>query len=406
MKMKLRMLACGVAVVGGLLAGGMPAQAAPPGTGWDNNPDVAVGGGSDTTYYVMQRLETLYNGAPGCIVSTANDANKGLCSTPSATTPDTGNFDHDVLVSATPTGSGAGVNALLSAGSAYHPGINYARSSRGPSGTETNELTFWGYARDAIAVTSFGTRAGLNLTQAQLVSIYTCAATTWGQVLGTSDTSPIIPWDMNSASGTRASFVSYLGNITFGSCVRKLTSGVAPFENDVKPLLADAGPDGTHGTADDNENNFVWWMSYGAFVTYPYVKAAGTGAGNATTPVVNSQLVSVGGILPSAANINDGSYPISRTIYHVTKNTEADCAGASGATCGTGPDVTGATTGAGGAVREFTRWLCRTANATLNPLTGANYRTEIVRALNAEGFQQIPTASGLRTAGYACQVST
>ncbi len=407
MKLKFRVLTSSAVVVTGLLGAGLPAHAEPAGTGWDNNPDVVVGGGSDTTYNVMQRLETLYNGAPGCLVSTANDANKGLCAAPTAVTPDQGNFDHDLFVGAAPTGSSAGVNALLSTGAANRPAIAYARSSRGPNAGETNELTFWGYARDAIAVVSFGSRAGISLTQAQLVGIFTCnpAFDTWGEVLGTADTSPVIPWDMNSASGTRSSFVSFLGGVTFGSCVRKLTTGTAPFENDVKPVLADVGPDTAAGTADDDENNYIWWMSYGAWVTYPYVKNAGTGPGNAG-PVVNSNLVSVGGTLPSAANINSGTYPIVRTVYHVTKNVDVDCAGAAGSTCGTGPETVGSDTGVGGAVREFTEFLCRPTTTAVNPITGVNYRTEVIRALNAEGFQQIPTASGLRTAGYACQIQT
>ncbi len=405
MKLKFRILASGVLAVAGLVAASLPASAEPAGSGWDNAPDIAVGGGSDTTYNVIQRLEALYNAAPGCTVSTANDANKGLCTNPTSVTPDQGNFDHDLMVSAAPTGSGSGVNALLSTGFANHPAIAYARSSRGPNTGETNELTFWGYARDAIAVMTFGTRSAVSLTQAQLVGIYSCNAAfdTWGEVLGTSDTSPVIPWDMNSASGTRASFVSYLGGITFGSCVRKLTSGTSPFENDVKPILLDLGADATAGTADDDENNYIWWMSYGAWATYPYVKNAPATVGG---PVVNSNLVGIGGTLPSAANINSGVYPIVRTIYHVTKNTDADCVGAAGATCGAGPETAGADTGVGGAVREFTEFVCRPTTTTVNPITGVNYRTEVVRALNAEGFQQIPTASGLRTAGYGCQILT
>ena len=179
-------------------AGVRPAEAAPPGSGWDDTPDVVVGGGSDTTYLVMQRLEVRFNGTPGCTINTGtSSATKGKCSPAGQTTPTNGNFDHDVFVSATPTGSSAGVNALLPTGVQYNPAIDYARSSRGPSGTEATSVTFWGYARDAIAVITFGSRGTVALTKQNLIDLYTCQpnADDWsdfGLAAG-----PIIPWDMN-----------------------------------------------------------------------------------------------------------------------------------------------------------------------------------------------------------------
>jgi ABC-type phosphate transport system substrate-binding protein len=394
----------------------------PPGTGWDKNPDVAVGGGSDTTYLVSQRLEALYNGAPGCTIDTGTTSvNKGKCADTSAapTGATNGNYDHDILVSATPTGSSAGVNALLPTGAQYTPAIDFARSSRGPSGTESGSTTFWGYARDGIAVVTFGSRSGLSLTKQQLINIYTCAVTDWSQ-LG-QPAGPIIAWDMNTASGTRASFLTYLGiggagQPALGSCVRKLNpvggaAAVGPFENDVKPILADSGPDLTLGTADDNENNYVWWMSYGNWTTYPYT-ANGTVNGTAGGTPITSNLVTVDGQSPSAASIFNSTYTIMRTLFQVTRNTDADCRqapGSAGACDNVGATVYGSSLGKGGAVREFTQWLCRTSNAqqAVNPVTGRGYRTEVVGALNAEGFQQLSaTVTGLRTAGYACQVLT
>lgn len=392
------------------LAGVVPAEAAPPGSGWDDTPDVVVGGGSDTTYLAMQRLETLYNGTPGCTIDTGtSSATKGKCIA-GQTTPTNGNFDHDVFVGATPTGSSAGVNALLPTGVQYNPAIDYARSSRGPSGTEANSVTFWGYARDAIAVITFGSRGTVALTRQNLIDIYTCQpnADDWsdfGLPAG-----PIIPWDMNAASGTTASFKTYTGLTTFGTCVRKLTNGTAPFENDVKPILGDAGPDLTLGTADDDENNYIWWISYGAWSKYPYT-ANGFVDGNTAGTAIGSNLVTVEGTLPSANSITNNSYAILRTLYHVTKEADADCntvPGTDGVCNNAGaPTVYGTTTGKGGAVRGFTEWLCRTSNTQqpINSVTGRGYRSEIVSALNAEGFQQVPTTGGLRTAGYACAVS-
>ena len=397
----------------------------PAGTGWDKNPDVVIGGGSDTTYLVSQRLETLYNGSPGCAIDTTNSATRGQCLDPTATPtgPTNGNYDHDVFSSAAAIGSGGGISALLGTGLAYHPGIDYARSSRGPSGTEAGGATFWGYARDGIAVTTFGTRTGVSLTKQDLVDIYTCAKTDWsqfGQPAGT-----IIPWDMNSASGTRATFYTYIGvggtgQPAIGTCVRKLNpvgtaAAIAPFENDVKPLLADSGPDLTFGTADDNENNYLWWMSFGDWVTYPYT-ANGFVDGVATNAAITSNLVTVDGTTPSPSTIFGSTYAIMRTLFQVTRNTDADCvtpagSGVAGDAC-TNANASVSTTavgGKGGAVRGFTEFLCRTTNAQqpTDSVTGKNYRIEINTAIAAEGFQTLnANVVGLRTTGYSCQVLT
>lgn len=407
-------------LMAGTLLSATGVQAAPPGGGWDDVPDVVVGGGSDTTYLVSQRLEVLYNGAPGCTIQTGNTAGKGACSPAGQTTPTNGNFDHDIMVSATPTGSGAGVNALLPTGVQYTPAIDFARSSRGASGTEANDVTFWGYARDGIAVLTFGTRSGVALSKQDLIDIYTCAKTDWSQFGGAAGT--IIPWNMNSASGTRSSFYSYLGiggtgQPAIGSCVRAITagngagvaSGTLPFENDVKPILADKGPDGSFGTADDDENNYIWWMSFGNWLTYPFTK---NGKVDGTGAAINSNTVAVDGLAPTSGNIFDSTYPLVRTLYMATRETDADCnsvPGTDGACNNVGNAVYGGTSGKGGAVRQFTQWLCspNTSQHATNPVTGANYRNEIVKALNTEGFQQLATSAvvpGLRSTGYACAV--
>jgi ABC-type phosphate transport system substrate-binding protein len=392
----------------GVLASAIPAEAAPEPSGWDDLPDVVIGGGSDTTYLVMQRYEQLYNATPGCqIVTSGSSADKGKCALP-ATGDVNGNFDHDIMVGATPTGSSAGVVSLLAAGPQYNPPIDYARSSRGPSGTETDQLTFWGFARDGIAVLTFGSRTGVSLTKQQLKDIYTCqpSADTWGEVLGTGDTSPIIPWDMNAASGTTASFKTYVDNVAFGPCVRKLVNGAAPFENDVKPVIADVGPDATPNTSDDNEDNYLWWMSFGNFKTYPYTTGAVAPGETART---ESNPVTVEGVAISNATINNNTYPIARTIFHVTRNTDADCRAVPGSAgpCDLGTsEVTGANGGKGGAVREFTEWICRpgTAGHTTSITTGNNLFVDIGRARNAEGFLAVPAS--LRTAGSGCQIFT
>jgi ABC-type phosphate transport system substrate-binding protein len=413
----------------GMLAAGLsggPAHAAPAGSGYDDSPDVIVGGGSDTTYLVQQRIDTLYNGAPGCVL---NGAAPGLCVVPSS--GDTkGDFDHDNTVEAAAAGSGAGIKALLGTGT-YTPAISYARSSRVPSAAELAGTTGWGFSRDAIAVVSFGTRT-IALQRQDLVDIYTCGKTDWSQitdaVTGLPETAgTIVPWDMNAASGTRATFTTWLANggaaVVFGTCVRKLqpvppAAAIAPFENDVKPILADVGPDGVAGTADDDANNYVWWMSFGDWQKYPYTRNgahAGASVASNLVSLTNDSAVSAA-IPPSNGSTNNLSYAILRTLYVVTRNTDADCATPAGnatpgpcdpvATPTTPGVVSGAASGPGGAVHAFVDWLCRlnSAGHTTDSVTGVNYRVEINNAIFAEGFQLIP--SSLKTPGFSCAVTS
>jgi ABC-type phosphate transport system substrate-binding protein len=248
----------------------------------------------------------------------------------------------------------------------------------------------------------------VSLSKQDLKDIYTCAKTDWSQ-FGL-PAGPIIPWDMNTSSGTLASFKLYLDNITFGACVRKQVGATnGPFENDVKPILADPGPDTTFGTADDDENNYIWWMSFGNWQTYPFTK---NGLVNGTGAPIASNLVTVAGTVPSDSTIFDSSYAIMRSLYQVTRDAEADCRqapGTAGACDNAANTVYGATSGKAGAVREFTQWLCRStaSSQAVNTVTGQNYRNAIIGAVNAEGFQVLSAGvPGLRTAGYSCEVIT
>jgi hypothetical protein len=109
-----------------------------------------------------------------------------------------------------------------------------------------------------------------------------------------------------------------------------------------------------------------------------------------------------------------------RTIYHVTRNTDADCPQTVAGTCdftgnpgpliGAGPardiNVIGAVGGPGGAVREFTRFICR-QNATQHtndPYSGVNNFSGITSAVNAAGYTTVPSA--LRSSGSRCRVLT
>src|SRR5262249_36384113 len=198
------------------------------------------------------------------------------------------------------------------------------------------------------------------------------------------------------------------------ACSRKLASGNGPQNDDAKQMINDPANLSTSPTSVDNPENWIWWSSFGLFSAFPYLSAPVRGG-------VTYQAIPapVNGILPSGSTVVQNTYPIGRTLYHVTRKQDADCpknaAGACDFVNTPGPaitaavndlNVTGGLSGVGGAVRELTRWLCR-ANAnqeTLDPFTGVNYFTEITSAINATGFTTVPFA--LRTSGSRCRVKS
>jgi hypothetical protein len=331
------------------------------------------------------------------------------------------------------------------------PNVDYARSSRAPktsSGNSvctTNELdtdTFWGYGQDGIQVFAFDATRGAelqaqaspSLTPNQLFNIWNCTGGTgtggrmrWSDVIPSLAGQPrgnvdIVPWGMNASAGTFASFQSYITNNASGvpvgwspngqTCDRKLASGLFPLENDIKPMVNDPVTLSTDPASADNPDNWISWGSFGVMSAFNYLSTY-TRQAQALQAVASP----INGILPSSARIIANTYPIGRTIYHVTLKRDADCAKTAGAcsftgnpgptipaTGGTDLNVTGGTGGVSGAVREFTRFLCRGSAAQhgLNPYSGINNFSEITTRINNAGFTVVPSA--LRTSGSRCQV--
>jgi ABC-type phosphate transport system substrate-binding protein len=431
-----------------------PAGAAPAGYGFDNSPHVIVGAGSDTTYRAQIALADLYNYTPGCTTTTAVGPTLGQC-IPGSDTNALGNHEHDTVAQANPNGSGAGIaslngflngqsnvtypgtvneNPAYLGSSAVGPNADFARSSRGPKtsggsviggGSELGVDTFWGYAQDGVEVTVFDARgaqlqsAGFNgFTPAQIAQIYsqtTIGNLTWHDLFpsaiaaGSATDGPIVPWGMNSSSGTYSTFNSYVTanapQVGFDVNVhgRKLANNTFPFENDIKPLLNNA-PLSTSRTSVDNPANWVWFGSFGVFSAFPYTSSAVVGGTQHT-----AFAAAVNGVLPSTSKIGLNTYPIGRTLYHVTRDEDATISAGFGPTIGATHDlnVTGAVGGVGGAVREYTRWLCRpgTAQHAVDTFTGASLFSEITSAINSAGFTTVPAA--LRYAsdgGSRCQI--
>jgi hypothetical protein len=391
-------------------------------------------------------LAVLYNNAPGC------QPYSGLaCGADDITDARYGgtNYDHDAIINGFPTGSGAGINGLPAPAN-YAQGDAMARSSRGPNAGETGTRTFWGYGVDGIGVITFGSRSGIQLTSANVIAIFTCAVTNWNDASimgGAQPAGTIVPWAMNPASGTSAVFVGFLGFTanTAGvnlynaqTCVRWMAGAdgitgtsaargddVAPFENDTKQLLDDPGI--WAGINPSIPSDYIWWMSFATYSTYPY---KGSNPVDAAHPArISANLVQIDTLnLNATAVFNQTWVPgLTRLIWNVTNNVDADCvtpAGGAGACNNVDQHVAGAASGVGGAVRMFTEFLCRTTDAQsiaypfgtylgkqdLDPLKGVGYRTRIIQTLNKQGFQQIKVGTTNpkfnRTAGYACFVDT
>lgn len=457
------------AIVLGPMMMAPPVGATPPaGYGFDDTPHVIVGGGSDTTWRAMIGITDLWQESPGCTVVTAVGPTLNQCVAVASPETDTlGDYQHDTVGQAAPVGSSAGIASLNGfidtahgqtntsyagavnpvpgylGSTATGPNVDFARSSRKPktsggNAIGSNELavdTFWGYAEDGIQITVFNNRGtqvqaagGSAITAAELFHIWNCDFTQWSQVPslgiapGSTSDGPIVPWGMNASSGTLATLNSYL--IANGgapanwsadgqACDRKLATGQFPFENDVKPLINDPASLSTLASSTDNPNNWIWWGSFGVFSAFPY-DAAVTRGGTTYQAIA----APVNGVLPSSSGIIANTYPITRTLYHVTRKPDADCP-KTGSACdfngNPGPaisggindlNVTGASSGIGGAVREFTRFICRgNANQqTLDPFTGVNYFSEITTSINNVGFTTVPFA--LRSPGSRCQVLT
>jgi ABC-type phosphate transport system substrate-binding protein len=468
---KAAIAAVGVALVAGPVLAVSPAGATPPtGYGFDNTSHVIMGGGSDTTYAVQTDLGRVWNLSQkgGCQLVTAVGATLGQCvATGSPETNTLTNYQHDSVGQAPDVGSSAGVSALNAMGTVNYSGTlrpipaavdggacdggstgnlpDFGRSSRGPRTTGGgapggNELTcdtFWGFAQDGIEVTVFNQRGpqvqaagGSAITPNELYHIWNCDYDTWSDIAslgiapGSANDAPIVAWGMNSNSGTYATMNDYLianGGAPAGwaannqACVKKkiAASNIYALENDIKEIVnsPDIASLSTAATSPNNPKNWIWWGSFGAFSAYPSLSKT-TRAGTTVTAVA----AKVNGVLPSTAGILANTYPIGRTLYHVTRVSDADCptpaalcnfTGTPGpAISGGGTDlgVSGGTSGVSGAVREYTRFICRNSAAQqgLNPYTAVNLFSEVTGALNKSGFVTVPLA--LRSPGSRCRV--
>ncbi len=353
MNISRRLLAVGLASITGLTALTLPAGASPD-IG-QRTGAVLIGRGSDTTFEVMRRLGNLYNSAP-----TQED---GVTSE---------NKIGDRVQNRLPQGSSVGIDQLCRQGESDVPETGFARSSRGPREGDCPNLKFVAFARDGIIPVNFRelpnspAKGVENLTRAQLRGIFVdCTITNWKQVGG--ESAPIIVYTAQEGSGTRATFddllVGTLGDGLSGNSENCIPARYKDgdqsngervvFENNVQPIL-DSG----------DAPRAIFYLSFGRFV-----KLADT----------NIAQIAVNGVLATAANIEDQSYPFNRELYNVYYQFTA-------ANTGVSPSVRQAAErflGASG-------WICKPPSEhASDPRTGQNYGEEIDQIIRAEGFVPI-----------------
>lgn len=273
--------AVGVAVTLALTSS--PAQADP--TGSPTYRDL-VGVGSDTTQGVLNGLsEVVVNGSTKLIGSyDAVPLGSTITTKDPSTTPACQNLNR-------PSGSGAGVTALVNSIAAGNGCIQFARSSSNNSASYAGKaLTYIPFATDAVsyAVRSDST-ISKKLTTAQLTAVYNCAAG--------ANFKPLLP---KFGSGTRSFFLAQLGfadSAGFTSsanhtCIVEVDATSAPLEENVGTLLTDP----KH--------------------IAPYSIAAYLAQVNAVVPDVHGKalLGQINGVAPALLNT---SSTMVRTVYNV-----------------------------------------------------------------------------------------
>lgn len=330
------------------------------------------GSGSDTTYFLLQKLDNAYNGSRGCFSEVLPGNTQPLdnsCVQDDREYMTTENVDHDVALSYYPLGSSNGIKQLCERGLAGVTLVDYARSSRAPKSSDCQGLRFVAFAKDAIPWASFKDVAGSasasvgSLTQQELKDIFVnCTITNWNQVGGAD--AEIIIYAAQAGSGTRGAYDGFVGGDSSTCIPDQYKDGESSngerviFENSCSPVL------------EADRANAIFYYSYGRFQT-----SGGEGC----------SLGDIDGVTASPETISDGSFPFSRFLYNVYRQGFASF-NASEATLEY--------------VHEDTGWLCKTATEHgVNPSTGKNYREEIETIMMTDGF--VPLVEGAIGGGVA-----
>ena len=218
MRMLSKLLAGAAVVATATALSAGPALADPP-SGVLPRHNSVVGVGSNTTEYLLDQLSVDYNAAHKGAKLYSWDA----------TNPTTGVIGDSIRTKSgcvkipRPDGSSAGITTLASnikdPKSKSHYCVDFGRSSRAREATDPPKgkggVLFVALATDDVtyATLAKGSHAPKNLTTADLTKIYSCTATHWNQVGGTSHARirPLLP---QPGSGTLAFFLTAIGVTT------------------------------------------------------------------------------------------------------------------------------------------------------------------------------------------------
>jgi ABC-type phosphate transport system substrate-binding protein len=326
--------------------------------------EYVFGSGSDVTYQMSVGLDTLYNGSYGCtVVPAPNTVPQPLdfsCVPDEPGTITTENYQHDVVSQAYPNGASIAINQLCSNVGA----VSVVRNTRTARSSDCKGLRFVPYARDGLAWVCFNACHGVsNLTTAQLQGIFgDCSINNWSQVGGSAG--PIKVYGVKTGSGIKSNWNSFLGLGSEGDTACTPGPDHVIRQNQNGPILANG----------DQDDAIFYWSAgnHRSFLKKPD----------------GSKLGRLNGVVPSIVNIGSGAYPFSFFLSNVY------C----GATSSSGPCPVQASAATLRYVHETTGWICKAGtdspnrlNAhSINPQTGLNYRSEIVKVINAWGFAALP----------------
>jgi len=394
-----------LALVTALMALGLTVVAT---TAFATTPTKVLGSGSDTTYPMMVKLDSLYNFSPGCEVVAVPPQVQPLdfsCLPDLGSTQTAENYAHDQVSEAYPMGSSVGINQICTGTSGGAAAISFGRSSRVPGGSDCTGLNFVGYARGGIAwecwpTTTDGTTPGCpgvtNLTQPQLKNIFvTCSITNWNTVGGANV--PIDVYQAQPGSGTLSTWQGFVGGTTGNAynCIPPPRQGQpnAPgshiAEEHDNTLIDITNP--ANGFAD--QGNAIYYIEFGRW------KNAYSPSG--TNPD-GSVLGQVNGIPDNINTIQDLSYPFGRYLFNVY------CVGdpLNAHKCGNSKKAKAPTVSYVGPQG----WICKSENKhktngvlDINPLTGNPFRGapsggqptgDIPDTISSAGFVPLVTQSG------------
>jgi ABC-type phosphate transport system substrate-binding protein len=181
-----------------------------------------VGVGSDTSEHALTALSTAYNAT--------GPANKLYSWDASGASPITTKAGCAPINR--PNGSSAGITALIADGDAHC--IDFARSSRGPRGTEAQNYAFVEFARDSLSyATATTSNVPTTLTTQALHDLYASAEGSAACMY-----KAYLP---QAGSGTRSFFLTSIGltEATKGTCAKDTWSGGAVQEHDSAALKGD-----------------------------------------------------------------------------------------------------------------------------------------------------------------------